>query len=86
MSEQTSADVRWNKKKIAAAVVMSVMILAGSLYGFAAAKVREAAGAAILAHANDAVNGSVTVGGIDLSVVGAVEINRRKYWTSAGVP
>ena len=84
MSEQTSADVRWNKKKIAAAVVMSVMILAGSLYGFAAAKVREAAGAAILAHANDAVNGSVTVGGIDLSVVGAVEVKQVKVLDVSG--
>ena len=84
MSEQTPPRVRWSKKKIAVTALLVLAILAGSLYGFAAAKVREAAGTALLTHANNAVNGAITVGGIDLSVLGAVEIKQAKILDAGG--
>lgn len=84
MSEQSQPGAHWSKGKIAGVIVLAVMILAGSLYGFAAAKVREAAGTAILTHANNAVNGAITVGGIDLSVLGAVEVKQVKMLDAGG--
>ena len=75
---------KWNKKKIAAVVLVVVALLCASLFEFAAVKVREAAGQAILTRANDAVNGSVAVGGIDLSILGAVEVKQAKVFDASG--
>ena len=84
MNVPAKSDGRWSKKKIAVAVMLTVMILAGSLYGLVAAKVREAAGTALLTQLNNTVNGTITVGGIDLSVLGAVEMKQTKILDAGG--
>lgn len=76
----------WSKKKIAAVVLTVTVLLCASLFEFAATKVREAAGQAILTRANDAVNGSVTAGEIDLSILGAVEVKQAKVFDTFGKP
>ena len=75
---------KWSKKKIAAVVLAVVVLLCVSLFEVASVKVREAAGQAILTRANGAVNGLVTVGEIDLSILGAVEVKQVKVFDASG--
>jgi hypothetical protein len=66
------AQPNWTRKKIAA-LIAAVILLAGiSFFQLAAGKVRQAAEQSLLVRANQAVNGKVTVGSIDLSILGSV--------------
>ena len=76
--------VKWTKKKIAAVALAAIVLLGASLFEVAAVKVREAAGRVILTRANDAVNGSVAVDGIDLSILGAVEVKKVRVFDGKG--
>ena len=75
---------KWSKKKIALAILLAVFVLAASLFQFAAGKVRQAAEQALLVRANEAVNGRVTAGSIDLSILGQVEARQVQVLDAAG--
>lgn len=91
MSEQqpitaTKPKIKWTKKKIGL-LLFAVFLLAGTLlFQIAAGKIRQAAEQSLLAQANEAVNGQVLVGDINLSVLGYVEVKDVQVLDTAGKP
>jgi hypothetical protein len=78
--------IKWSKKKIGF-LIFAVVFLAGTiLFQFAAGKVKAAAEQSLLASANEAVNGQVLVGGIDLSILGSVEAKEVQVLDTSGKP
>ena len=74
----------WNKKKIVILVFTAVLLAAAVLFQFAAGKVRQAAEQSLLTRANEAVNGQVVVGSIDLSILGYVNAKEVRILDTSG--
>ena len=74
----------WSKKKIGLLIFAVILLIGTSLFHFAADKVRQAAEQTLLVRANEAVNGRVVVGGIDLSVLGSVDAKEVQVLDVAG--
>ncbi|MBP2636736.1 MAG: hypothetical protein H6Q72_2643 [Firmicutes bacterium] len=66
------AQPKWNRKKISALIVAAIFLAGISFFQLAAGKVRQAAEQSLLVRANQAVNGKIVVGSIDLSILGSV--------------
>ncbi len=88
MSEEpqiaTKPQTNWSRQKIALLILAVVFLVGTSLFQFAAAKVRQAAEQSLLVRVNEAVNGQVIVGSIDLSIVGSLEANDVQLLDTAG--
>ncbi|WP_371364871.1 hypothetical protein SRRS_53960 [Sporomusa rhizae] len=77
---------KWSKKKIGL-LIFAVVFLAGTiLFQLAAGKVRQAAEQALLVQVNEAVNGQIIVGDIDLSILGYVQAKEVQVISAAGKP
>lgn len=76
--------IKWSKRKILL-LIFAVVFLAGTiLFQFAAGKVRQAAEQSLLTRANEAVNGQILVGNINLSILGNVEAKEVQVLDTAG--
>lgn len=88
MSEEpqiaTEPQPNWSRQKTGLLILAVVFLVGTSLFQFAAAKVRQAAEQSLLVRINEAVNGKVIVGSIDLSIVGSVEANDVQLLDAAG--
>lgn len=78
--------IKRSKKRILLCI-LAVVFLAGSiLFQFAASKVRQAAEQSLLTRANEAINGQILVGGINLSILGYVDAKEVQILDAAGKP
>ncbi|SCM82196.1 conserved hypothetical protein [uncultured Sporomusa sp.] len=84
--QQTVIEPRpaWSRKKIGLLIFAVIVLVGASLFQFAAGKVRQVAEQTLLVQANEAVNGQVIVGGIDLSILGSVEAKEVQVLDAAG--
>ena len=78
--------IKWSKKKIGLLIFAFVFLAGTLLFQIVAGKVRQAAEQSLLAKANEAVNGQVVVGGIDLSILGYVEVKEVQLLDAAARP
>lgn len=74
----------WSKEKIALLIVAAIILVGTCLFQFAAGKVRQVAEQTLLVQANEAVNGQVIVGSIDLSILGSVAAKDVQVLDTAG--
>ncbi|WP_371373512.1 hypothetical protein [Sporomusa aerivorans] len=90
MSEQQittiEPKVKWSKQKIGLLVLAAAFLIGTIFYQVAADKVKSAAEQSLLLRANEAVNGQILVGGINLSVLGYVEVKEVQVLDTAGKP
>lgn len=85
-STETTAKSSWSRKKIAL-LIMGAMFLAGALlFQTASEKVKSEAQQTLLARANQAVNGQITAGSIDLSLLGYVKASDVQLLSADGKP
>ena len=85
-STETTAQSSWSRKKIAL-LIMGAMFLAGALlFQTASEKVKSEAQQTLLARANQAVNGQITAGSIDLSLLGYVKASDVQLLSADGKP
>ncbi|MDD4600741.1 hypothetical protein SDC9_20911 [bioreactor metagenome] len=78
--------IKWSRKKIGLIIFTVVFFIGASLFQFAAGKVRQAAEQSLLVQANEAINGQVIVGSIDLSILGYLEAKEVQVLDVAGNP
>lgn len=78
--------IKWSKKKIGLLILAFVFLAGALLFHIVAGKVRHAAEQTLLAKVNEAVNGQVVVGGIDLSILGYVEVKEVQVLDAAARP
>lgn len=76
--------IKWNKKKILLFILAIVFLTGSILFQFAASKVRQAAEQSLLTRANEAVNGQILVGAINLSILGYVDAKEVQILDAAG--
>lgn len=78
--------IKWSKKKIGLLIFAAIFLIGTILFQFVAGQVRQAAEQSLLARANEAVNGQIVVGDIDLSLLGYVEAKEVQVLDTAGNP
>lgn len=71
----TAPQIKWSNQKIILSVLAVLLLVGVSFFQLAVGKVRQAAEQSLLVQANEAVNGQVRVGSIDLSILGFVAAN-----------
>lgn len=77
---------KWSKQKIGL-LVFAIVFLAGTIiFQLAAGKVRQAVEQSLLVQVNEAVNGQIVVGSIDLSILGYVQAKEVQVIDAAGKP
>lgn len=80
----TNPQIRWSKQKIGL-LIFAVFFLAGTiLFQLAAGRVRQAAEQMLLVRANEAINGQIVVGSIDLSILGYVDAKEVQVLDAGG--
>ena len=75
---------KWSRQKLILTVFAAFLIAGAILFQLAAGKVRQAAEQSLLTRTNDAVNGQITVGSIDLSILGYVNVKNVRILNVAG--
>lgn len=84
MVNQSKFAGMWRKNKWLVAGLSVLLVLAGGVFYLASGKVRQAAEQSLLKSANEWVNGKIMVGGIDLSILGTVDIKQLQVLDQSG--